>query len=85
MAIYHDIALTGNIPSGNYPFSLHTILDSVVYDASNGNSVTNVTQYESAGGYITGSAMGWVKKPTYPLPSTDSLPFTCTYRVLRLY
>ena len=85
ISINHDNALPGNIPPGNYPFVLTTQLDGVVYDTYNNNSVTNVTQYESAGGYITGSATGWVKKYIYPTHSTDSLPFTCTYRVLRLY
>jgi PKD repeat protein len=82
--IRHDNAPAGNVPTGNYPFGLYTVLNSTSYNTyePNGSSETNVTQYESVGGYITGSATGWIKN--FPPPITDSFPFTCTYKVKRI-
>jgi hypothetical protein len=82
--IIHDNAPPGNVPVGNYPFSLYTILDGVTYDTyyPNSNSETNVTEYGGVDGYVIGSASGWLKN--YPTPTTDSIPFTCTYRAKRI-
>ena len=84
LTIHHDNASPGNIPAGNYPFSLYTVINGEAYNTYliSSNPETNVTQYESAGGYITGSATGWIKK--FPIATTDSFPFTCTYRVVRI-
>jgi hypothetical protein len=77
--------LTGNTTPGNYPFTIYTILEynktyNTYYPNNNPNTV--VTQYDAVDGYITGSATGWLKN--FPLPVTDSVSFTCTYRVKRV-
>jgi PKD repeat protein len=84
LTIHHDNASAGNIPPGNYPCSVYTVINDTAYSTYLTNLATNVTQYESAGGYITGSSTGWIKYNQNGLPTTDSFPFTCTYRVVRI-
>jgi len=76
--------LTGNTTPGDYLFGIYTILEfNKSYNTyyPNNNSNTVVIQYDAVGGYITGSASGWLKN--FPQPVTDSVAFTCTYRVKR--
>ena len=84
LTIHHDNASAGNIPPGDYPCSLYTVINDTAYSTYLSNPATNVSQYESAGGYITGAATGWIKYNQNNLPTTDSFPFTCTYRVVRI-
>ena len=76
-SIYHDIAT-----AGNYPFILYTIIDygnTYTTYGYMGNAI--VTEYGNVGGYITGTASGWLKKFSNP---ADSVAFTCSYRVKRI-
>jgi hypothetical protein len=81
--IIHDNSPVGNVPVGNYPFSLYTLINGTAYNTyyPNRNSETNVTEYGGMDGYVIGTASGWLKN--FPTPTTDSLPFTCTYRARR--
>lgn len=76
---------TGNTSAGNYPFTIYTIINfnsyyNTYYPNSNPNTV--VSQYDAIGGYIIGSATGWIRN--FPPPATDSFAFNCTYRVKRV-
>jgi hypothetical protein len=76
---------TANTSAGNYPFTIYTIINFNKYYNTyypNGNPNTVVTQYDAIGGYIIGSATGWIKN--FPAPITDSVAFNCTYRVKRI-
>jgi hypothetical protein len=48
---------------------------------SNNNPQANVVENGPVGGYVKGSASGWIK--SNPADST-ALPFTCTYKVIRI-
>ena len=76
---------TANTSPGNYPFTIYTIINFNKYYNTyypNNNPNTIVTQYDAIGGYVTGSATGWIKN--FPQPVTDSFAFSCTYRVKRV-
>jgi hypothetical protein len=80
LAIYNS-----NLQSGSYPFTLYTIINgSQTYNTyyPNYNPNTVVTQYDNVGGYIVGTATGWIKN--FPTATTDSFPFTCSYKVKRI-
>lgn len=68
---------------GNYPFILLATINGTNYGTTytNNNPQTNVTENGPVGGYIKGSASGWIK--SNPADST-AFPFTCTYKVLRI-
>ena len=75
---------TADTSAGNYPFSIYTIVNfNKAYNNYYPNSSPNtvVTQYDAIGGYIIGSATGFLKN--FPPPITDSVAFSCTYRVKR--
>jgi len=65
---------------GNYPFILLATLNGKNYSTVN-NPQANVTENGPVGGYVKGSASGWIK--SNPADST-ALPFTCTYKVIRI-
>ncbi|HEU5167764.1 MAG TPA: PKD domain-containing protein [Chitinophagaceae bacterium] len=71
------------VSPGNFPFNLYTIINGTAYNTyyPNSNPQTSITEYGPAGGYVTGSASGWIKN--FPVPTTDSFAFSCTYRVKR--
>ena len=73
---------TANTSAGNYPFSIYTIVDlNKSYNTYFPYQNTVVAQYDAIGGYIIGSATGFLKN--FPPPITDSFAFNCTYRVKR--
>ncbi|MEO7393575.1 MAG: carboxypeptidase-like regulatory domain-containing protein [Chitinophagaceae bacterium] len=80
--IMHANVSSGNIPAGNYPCGFLTTMNRVIYttEYNNNRPQTTVTEYGPVGGYITGSASGSVYQEGLATP----LPFTCTYKVLRL-
>jgi hypothetical protein len=61
---------------GNYSFILKLIINGIFYSTNypDSRNQANVTEYGPVGGYITGSASGWI----------DSLPFTSTYKLIRI-
>jgi hypothetical protein len=61
---------------GNYPFILKLIINGIFYSTNNpdNRNKANVTEYGPVGGYIKGSASGWI----------DSSSFTCTYKLIRI-
>jgi hypothetical protein len=75
--MYHD-----NASPGNYPFYLYTIINGTQgYNTYSSAGNATVAEYGTVGGYITGSASGWLKNIQV---FSDSLPFTCSYRVKRI-
>ncbi len=68
---------------GNYPFILLATINGKFYSTSypNNSPQANVTENGPVGGYVKGSASGWIK--SNPADST-ALPFTCTYKVIRI-
>ncbi len=68
---------------GNYPFILLATINGINYGTvySNNNPQANVVENGPVGGYVKGSASGWIK--SNPADST-ALPFTCTYKVIRI-
>ncbi|HEV8273842.1 MAG TPA: hypothetical protein VGQ04_21165 [Chitinophagaceae bacterium] len=87
-AINHANVSSGNIPAGNYPCGFLTTMNSVIYTTSysNNNPQTSVTEFGPVGGYITGSSSGFVYKYVVPFTVIDPtpLPFSCSYKVLRI-
>ena len=61
---------------GNYPFILKLMINGIFYssDKTDNRNKANVTEYGPVGGYIIGSASGWI----------GSSPFTCTYKLIRI-
>jgi hypothetical protein len=61
---------------GNYPFILKLMINGIFSstDYSDNRNKANVTVYGPVGGYIIGSASGWI----------GSFPFTCSYKVIRI-
>jgi len=86
--IVHANVSSGNFPAGNYPCGLFTTMNRVTYTTTNFNNTpqTKVIEYGPVGGYITGSASGSVYRfdPTSGVTDATPLPFTCTYKVLRV-
>ena len=84
-----DSVSSGNTLIGHHPFAFRTIMKGVEYNNYylSGNDQTNVTEYGQVGGYITGSASGTVNK-WYPnsgiIIDPALLPFTCSYKILRI-
>jgi hypothetical protein len=70
---------------GSYAFGLYTIINGGLtystYDP-NSNPGSTVTKFDNVGGYIEGSASGWIKN--FPTATSDSFPFSCSYRVKRI-
>jgi len=68
---------------GTYRFILLGVINGTNYGTEypNNNPQANVTENGPVGGYIKGSASGWIK--SNPADST-AFPFTCTYKVLRI-
>ena len=64
------------VSAGNYPFVLKLVINGIFSSTgSNDNrNQANVTEYGPIGGYIKGSASGWI----------DSSAFTCTYKLIRI-
>ena len=83
-----DSTSSGNTTIGNRLFNFHAVLNGADYNTSytNNNPQTNVTEYGPVGGYITGSASGSVFRyyPATGLDINNPIPFTCTYKVLRI-
>ena len=74
---------SGNTSPGNYIFRLYTIINNnVAYNTWYNNPNTVVTEYGAVGGYISGTASGWVKN--FPVATSDSFPFSYSYRVKRI-
>jgi hypothetical protein len=72
---------------GNYVFQLYAIINggnlhyttfSSVYPQN--QTISKVTQFDAVGGYIIGTSSGFLYNY---LNSTDSLPFSCSYRIKR--
>lgn len=61
---------------GNYPFILKLIINGIFYSTNypDNRNQAIVTEYGPVGGYIKGSASGWI----------GSFPFTCTYQLIRI-
>jgi len=68
---------------GTYPFILLATINGKNYGTvySNNNPQANVVENGPVGGYVKGSASGWIK--SNPADST-ALPFTCSYKVIRI-
>lgn len=73
-----------NAAPGTYSSSLYTILNGTAYNSYNQNSIplANITEYGPVGGYVTGTATGWVKN--FPTATTDSFAFSCSFSVKRI-
>lgn len=87
--IRHDNVSTGNVPAGKYPFAFTASMKGVGYDNYlNSTDQTNVTEYGAVGGYIAGSASGFLTTTTINdtthTTTTTSVPYTCAYKVLRV-
>jgi hypothetical protein len=77
--------ITDASPSpGNYTFVLNTIINgslnytSYDYYYPNNKTYSNVTKFDAVGGYIEGTASGFLFKDI-----ADSVAFSCSYRVKR--
>lgn len=73
--------------SGNYPCGFLTTVNRVTYGTEyfSNRPQTSVTEYGPVGGYITGSASGSVFRELSPgVTDGTPLPFTCTYKILRI-
>jgi hypothetical protein len=81
-----ELTFISNAAPGNYTFFLYSIINgSLAYNTyyyPNADPASNVTQFDAVGGYIEGTASGWLKN--FPVAITDSFPFTCSYRVKRV-
>jgi hypothetical protein len=68
---------------GNYPFVLLAVINGKNYGTvyPNNNPQANVVENGPVGGYVKGSASGWIK--SNPADSS-AFPFTCTYKVIRI-
>jgi len=85
--IMHSNISSGNIPAGNYPCGFLATMNHVTYGTEyfSNRPQTSVTEYGPVGGYITGSASGSVFRELSPgVTDGTPLPFTCTYKVLRV-
>jgi hypothetical protein len=85
--IMHSNISSGNIPAGNYPCGFLTTMNRVTYGTEyfSNRPQTSVTEYGPVGGYITGSASGSVFRELSPgVTDGTPLPFTCTYKILRV-
>jgi hypothetical protein len=62
--------------AGNYPFILKLLINGIFYssDKNDTRNKANVTVYGPVGGYIIGSASGWI----------GSLPYSCAYKLIRI-
>ncbi len=63
---------------GNYPFILLAVLNGKNYSTVN-NPQATVTEYGPVGGYVKGSASGWIKSA-----DSSAVAFTCSYKVIRI-
>ncbi|HSZ86101.1 MAG TPA: hypothetical protein VK787_08730 [Puia sp.] len=80
-----ELTFISNAAPGNYTFFLYSIINgNLAYNTyyPNADPTSNVTQFDAVGGYIEGTASGWLKN--FPVATTDSFPFTCSYRVKRV-
>jgi hypothetical protein len=68
---------------GSYPFILLAVINGTNYGTvyPGNNPLANVTENGPVGGYVKGSASGWIK--SNPADSS-AFPFTCTYKVIRI-
>jgi len=68
---------------GSYPFILLAVINGTNYGTvyPTNNPLANVTENGPVGGYIKGSASGWIK--SNPADSS-AFPFTCSYKVIRI-
>ena len=83
--IRHNNVSMGNVPAGNYPFAFTARMNGVEYNNYlNAADQTNVTEYGGVGGYIAGSATGYLTKTNDTTHVTTSVTYTCTYKVLRV-
>lgn len=85
--IMHANVANGNIPAGNYPCGFLTTVNRVTYGTEyfSNRPQTSVTEYGPVGGYISGSASGSVFRELSPgITDGTPLPFTCTYKILRI-
>jgi len=71
-----QIVNNNSTSTGKYPFILKLIINATFYstDQTDNRNQANVTEYGPVGGYIKGSASGWI----------GSFPFTCTYKLIRI-
>ena len=62
--------------AGKYPFILKLIINGIFSSTNypDNRNQADVTEYGPVGGYIKGSASGWI----------GSFPFTCTYKLIRI-
>jgi len=62
--------------AGNYPFILKLLINGIFSssDYNDNRNQANVTEYGPVGGYIKGSASGWIGSSAY----------TCTYKLIRI-
>jgi len=83
-AILYSDAVSSAVP-GNYIFQINTIINgnlsytSYDYAYPYKNTFSNVTKFDAVGGYVEGSASGFLFKDI-----ADSLAFSCSYRVKRI-
>ena len=86
--IIHPPDSSGITTPGIYPCGLFTNMNRVTYTTEyfNNRPQTSVTEYGPVGRYITGSASGFMFRfnPTSGVTDSTPLPFTCTYKVLRV-
>lgn len=71
-----QIVNNNSTSTGNYPFILKLIINGIFYSTNypDNRNKANVTEYGPVGGYIKGSASGWI----------DSSSFNCTYKLIRI-
>jgi len=86
-SISFNITTSDNIVPGNYPLYIYATFNDTSYTSSftgHYSLTTNVTEYGTVNGYITGTASGYMTQ--YIGSGTNNpvaIPFACSYRVRR--
>ena len=71
-----QIGNNNSTSAGDYPFILKLMINRIFYssDKNDSRNKANVTEYGPVGGYIKGSASGWIGSSAY----------NCTYKLIRI-
>ncbi len=68
---------------GTYILNMSMQINNISYAIYSDSSYATVSDYGAVGGYISGTASGWVRNYTGGAFSGAALPISCTYRVTR--